>query len=305
MTHYLLRRFISIIPVLFAVSTIVFFIIHFIPGDPIDLILGERALAADRAQLAHALKLEEPVLVQYGYFLKGLISGEWGTSIFDNRPVLELIKDNYGATVVLACAAMFVAMFIAIPAGIIAAVKRNSIWDSIAMFIALVGISVPNFWLGPVLVLIFSVHVGILPISGRESWTSLILPAITLGTGLAAMLARMTRASMIEELKSEYITVARAKGVSERNVIFKHAFKNALNPIVTIVGLQVGTLLAGTIITEKVFSWPGMGTLLLDSIRRRDYPVVEGCVLIISFAYVIINTMADCLYKAFDPRVRL
>jgi peptide/nickel transport system permease protein len=173
------------------------------------------------------------------------------------------------------------------------------------MLVALIGISVPNFWLGPVLVLIFSVHFEWFPISGRESWTSIILPAITLGVALAAMLARMTRASMIEELKSEYVIAARAKGISEKRLIFRHALKNALNPIVTIVGLQIGTLLAGTIITEKIFSWPGIGSLLLDSIRSRDYPVVEGCVLVICFAYVIINTLVDCLYKAFDPRVRL
>jgi peptide/nickel transport system permease protein len=305
MTRYLLRRLFSIIPVLFAVATIVFLIIHLIPGDPVDLILGERALPVDRARFAHELKLDQPVVVQYGLFLNGLVTGDWGKSIFNNEPVLDLLKERYGATLVLACAAMFLAVLIAIPSGILAAVKRNSIWDSLAMLVALIGISVPNFWLGPVLVLIFSVHFEWFPISGRESWTSIILPAITLGVALAAMLARMTRASMIEELKSEYIIAARAKGISEKRLIFRHALKNALNPIVTIVGLQIGTLLAGTIITEKIFSWPGIGSLLLDSIRSRDYPVVEGCVLVICFAYVIINTLVDCLYKAFDPRVRL
>jgi len=305
MTRYLLRRLLSIIPVLFAVATIVFLIIHLIPGDPVDLILGERALPADRAQFAHELKLDQPVVVQYGLFLNGLVTGNWGKSIFNNEPVLELLMERYGATLVLACTAMFFAVLIAIPFGILAAVKRNSIWDSIAMLIALIGISVPNFWLGPVLVLIFSVHFEWFPISGRESLMSLILPAITLGVALAAMLARMTRASMIEELKSEYVIAARAKGISEKRLVFRHALKNALNPIVTIVGLQIGTLLAGTIITEKIFSWPGIGSLLLDSIRSRDYPVVEGCVLVICFAYVIINTLVDCLYKVFDPRVRL
>lgn len=305
MGKYLRRRILWVIPVLFAVSTIVFFLIHIIPGDPVDLIIGEQALPADRAQLAHDLKLDQPLALQYTDFLKGIATGNWGKSIFDDTPVLELIKDRYGATLLLACSAMFVALLIAIPAGVFAAVKRGSIWDSITMLVALVGISIPNFWLGPVLILIFSVNLGILPISGHDSWTSLVLPAITLGAALAAMLSRMTRSSMIEEIKSEYITTARAKGLSEGRVIFKHAFKNALNPIVTIVGLQVGTLLAGTIITEKIFSWPGIGMLLMDSIGRRDYPVVEGCVLVISFAYVIINTAVDCLYKAFDPRVRL
>lgn len=305
MGKYLRRRILWTIPVLFAVSTIVFFLIHIIPGDPVDLMIGEQALPADRAQLAHDLKLDQPLAVQYGGFLKGIATGDWGKSVFDNTPVLERIKDRYGATLLLACSAMFVALLIAIPAGIFAAVKRGSIWDSLTMLVALIGISIPNFWLGPVLILVFSVNLGILPISGRDSWTSLVLPAITLGAALAAMLSRMTRSSMIEEIKSEYVTTARAKGLSEGRVIFKHAFKNALNPIVTIVGLQVGTLLAGTIITEKIFSWPGIGMLLIDSIGRRDYPVVEGCVLVISFAYVIINTAVDCLYKAFDPRVRL
>lgn len=305
MANYLLRRIFSIIPVLFAVSSIVFFIMHFVPGDPVDLILGEKALSVDRARLAHELKLDQPVIAQYGQFLEGLVTGDWGTSIYDDRPVLWLIRSRYGATLLLACVAMFIAVLVAVPAGIIAAVKRHSVWDSLAMLAALIGISVPNFWLGPVLVLIFSVHLGILPIAGRESWFSIILPAVTLGFALAAMLARMTRASMIEEMLSEYVVAARARGVPERSVILKHALKNALNPIVTIVGLQVGTLLAGAIIAEKIFSWPGVGMLLLDSIRRRDYPVVEGCVLIISFSYVIINTMVDCLYKAFDPRVRL
>lgn len=305
MSRYLLKRFFSIIPILFAVSTIVFFLIHLIPGDPVDLILGEQALPADRQMIAHELNLDKPVIVQYGIFLKGLVTGDWGKSIFDRRPVLEHLKDRYSATLLLACAAMFVAVFVAIPMGILAAIKRNSVWDSLAMLVALIGISVPNFWLGPVLILIFSVYLGFLPISGAGSLNALILPAITLGAALAAMLSRMTRSSMIEEIKRDYVVTARAKGVSEKRIIFKHALKNALNPIITIMGLQVATLLAGTIITEKIFSWPGIGSLLLDSIGRRDYPVVEGCILIISFAYVIINTTVDCLYKVFDPRIRL
>lgn len=304
MVHYVIRRVLSVIPVLIAVATIVFFLIHAIPGDPVDLILGEQALAADRAQLVRDLGLDRPVLQQYGHFLKGLITGQWGISLFDRRPVLLHLSDRYGATLLLSVAAMFFAVAIAIPAGIIAAMKRRSLWDSAAMLVALVGISVPNFWLGPVLILIFSVHWGLLPISGRESLISLVLPAVTLGAALAAMLSRITRSSMIEELGRDYVTAARAKGLSERRVIIKHALRNALNPIITIIGLQVGTLLAGTIVTEKIFSWPGIGSLLLDSIHRRDYPVVEGCILVIAFAYVIINTITDCMYKAIDPRVR-
>ncbi len=305
MVTYALRRTFAVVPVLLAVSTIVFFLLHAIPGDPVDLILGEQALPADRAAIAHELKLDQPVLVQYGSFLKGLVSGDWGRSIFDGRPVTELLKERFAATALLATAAMFVAVIFAVPIGTLAAIKRNTIWDSAAMFVALVGISVPNFWLGPVLILIFSVHLGVLPIAGIESVSSLILPAVTLGAALAAMLSRMTRASMLEELKAEYITTARAKGLSERVVVFKHAFRNALNPIITIVGLQVGTLMAGTIITEKIFLWPGVGMLLLESIHRRDYPVVQGCILVIAAVYVVVNTLTDLLYAKIDPRVRL
>lgn len=303
--RYIVKRLLSALPVLLAVSTIVFFLIHAIPGDPVDLIVGEQALAVDRARLAHDLHLDEPIARQYAHFVGGLVTGDLGKSIFDRRTVVSHLADRFGATLMLAVCAMFVAVTIAIPAGIFAAVKRGTLWDQIAMFLALLGISVPNFWLGPVLILIFSVKMGILPISGRESLVSLILPSITLGAALAAMLSRLTRSSMLEEIRREYVTTARAKGLSERAVIFKHALRNALNPVITIIGLQVGTLLAGTIITEKIFNWPGVGMLLLDSISRRDYPVVQGCILVISFAYVIVNAMTDCFYRVVDPRVKI
>jgi peptide/nickel transport system permease protein len=293
------------IPVLFAVSTIVFFLIHAIPGDPVDLIAGDRALPMDRVMLAHDLHLDEPVYKQYGRFIGGLMSGDWGKSLYDSRPVLSHIKDKFGSTFILALCAMAIAIGIALPAGIISSIRRGSGFDQGAMFLSLIGISVPAFWLGPVLILIFSVKLGVLPISGRESLVSLILPSITLGAALAAMLSRLTRSSMLEEIRREYVTTARAKGLSERSVIFKHALKNALNPIITIIGLQTAALLAGTVITEKIFSWPGVGMLLMDSIGRRDYPLVQGCILVISFAYVIVNTITDCLYSVVDPRVRL
>lgn len=305
MFQYIIKRIVIMIPVLVAVSSLVFFLIHMIPGDPVDLILGERALAADRMELSRDLHLDEPVVEQYGRFLVGLVSGDWGKSIYDKRPVLEHIGEKYGATLVLSISAMFVAVLIAIPIGIFAAVRKGGFWDQASMFAALVGISVPNFWLGPVLILIFAVHLGWLPISGRGSIVSLVLPSITLGFALSAMLSRLTRASMIEEIKTEYVTTARAKGLSERAVIYKHALRNALNPVITIIGLQVGTLLAGAIITEKIFNWPGLGSLLLDSISRRDYPLVQGCIIVISFAFVIVNMATDCLYKAVDPRVKL
>jgi peptide/nickel transport system permease protein len=303
--QYIVKRLLMVIPVMLAVSTIVFFLIHAIPGDPVDLILGEQALAVDKAALSKQLHLDEPVAEQYARFLGGLVSGEWGTSLFDRRSVASHLEERWRATFILAVCAMSVAILIAIPIGIFAAIRKGTLWDQAAMFVSLVGISIPTFWLGPVLILVFSVDLGILPISGRESVASLILPSITLGTALAAMLSRLTRSSMLEEIKREYVVAARAKGLSERRVIVKHALRNALNPVITIIGLQTGSLLAGTIITEKIFNWPGIGSLLLDSINRRDYPVVEGCILVIAFAYVIVNMITDCLYRAADPRVKL
>lgn len=305
MFQYIVKRLLTVIPVLLAVSTIVFFLIHAIPGDPVDLILGEQALAVDKTQLMQELHLDEPVSIQYVRFLKGLVTADWGTSIFDRQSVMSHLAEKWSATFVLAVCAMCVAIIIAIPIGVFAAIRKGTVWDQTAMLASLVGISVPVFWLGPVLILIFSVHLGILPISGRQSLASLILPSITLGAALAAMLSRLTRSSMIEEIRREYVVAARAKGLSEKKVLFKHALRNALNPVITIIGLQTGTLLAGTIITEKIFNWPGIGSLLLDSISRRDYPVVQGCILVIAFAYVIVNIITDCLYRVVDPRVKL
>jgi len=303
--QYIIKRLLTVIPVLLAVSTIVFFLIHAIPGDPVDLILGEQALAVDKAQLMHELHLDEPVSVQYVGFLKGLVTGNWGTSIFDRQSVMSHLADRWSATFVLAICAMGIAIMFAIPIGVFAAIRKGTVWDQTAMLASLVGISVPVFWLGPVLILIFSVHLGILPISGRQSLVSLILPSITLGAALAAMLSRLTRSSMIEEIKREYVVAARAKGLSEKKVLFKHALRNALNPVITIIGLQTGALLAGTIITEKIFNWPGIGSMLLQGIQRRDYPVVQGCVLTIAFTFILVNLLTDFLYVYLDPRVEL
>lgn len=294
-----------LLPILFVVSTIVFFLVHLIPGDPVDFILGEQALAVDREALRHELKLDLPLPHQYQAFMKGLTAGDWGKSLLDERPVLQHLKERYLSTVVLAASALFVSLALAIPLGIFAALKKYSIYDSAAMFFSLLGISMPNFWLGPLMILLFSIQLGWLPVAGREGLSSLILPACTLGAAMAAILSRMTRASMLEVLHKEYVLTARAKGLPERKVIWKHALKNALNPVITIVGLQLGALLAGAIVTEKIFNWPGLGSLLIDSIQRRDYPVVQGCVLVIAFGYVFINTLTDCLYRWVDPRVRL
>jgi peptide/nickel transport system permease protein len=305
MLKYAINRLFTALPVLLAVSTVVFLLIHVMPGDPVDIILGEHALPADRAALAGELHLDEPVARQYARFMGGLVEGDLGRSLYSGRPVAELIASRWPATLLLASCAMLVAVAIAIPAGVFAAARRGTGWDRASMLAALIGISVPNFWLGPALMLVFAVELGWLPISGAGSPSALVLPAITLGAALAAMLSRITRSSMIEELGREYVTAARAKGLPERRVVFKHALRNALNPVITVVGLQVGTLLTGAIITEKIFGWPGMGTLLMDAISRRDYPVVQGSILVICFVYVIVNVATDCLYRAADPRVKL
>ncbi|MDO8527534.1 MAG: ABC transporter permease, partial [Deltaproteobacteria bacterium] len=254
MISYIIKRVLLLIPVLLVVSTIVFFLIHIIPGDPVDFILGEQALPVDRELLIHEFELDRPVSVQYLHFMKGVLKGDLKHSLLDRRSVARHIQERYGATLQLAVAALFVALIIAIPLGIFAALKKNSIYDSSAMFLSLVGISMPNFWLGPLLILLFCVTLGWFPVAGRESLSSIVLPAVTLGAALSAMLSRMTRASMLEVLNKEYITAARAKGLPESKVILKHALKNALNPILTIVGLQVGALLAGAIVTEKIFN---------------------------------------------------
>lgn len=305
MLQYLIKRLLILIPILFVVTTIVFFLIHLVPGDPVDLILGEQAMNADREVLRQELHLDLPVPQQYAEFMGGLVRGNWGKSLFDHRPVLQHIGDRYLATVELALAALFVSVAIAIPLGIFAALKKYSVYDSASMFLALIGISMPNFWLGPLMILLFSIHLGWLPVAGKEPLSAIILPAVTMGGALAAMLSRITRASMLEVLEKEYVMVARAKGLSESKVVLKHALKNALNPVITIVGLQVGTLLAGAIITEKIFNWPGLGTLLIESIQTRDYPLVQGCILVIAFGYVFINTLTDVLYRVVDPKVRL
>jgi len=305
MFTYFLKKMLYMIPILFTVSTSVFFLSHVIHGNPVDIILGEQALEADRQALMKARHYDKPILVQYAYYMKGLVKGDLGTSFYNDRPVTEMLKERYPRTIHLALSAMLITVLIAIPAGIIAALKKNSWIDSSAMFVALFGISVPTFWLGPLLIIVFSIWLGWFPAGGYDFSGAVVLPALTLGMALAAMTSRMTRSSMLDVLKSEYITTARAKGLKEKKVILKHALKNALNPVLTIIGLQVGALLAGAIVTEKIFSWPGIGSLLIAAIEKRDYDVLQGCVLTISFTYVIINTLTDCFYKVVDPRIKL
>ena len=305
MHRYLIRRLLLTIPVLLGVATLVFSLIHFIPGDPAQAMLGEGAAPEDVAQLRERLGLDRPLLVQYGSFLKGLAHGDLGVSLRNDQPVLQQILERMPATAELAFASMAVAVLIALPLGIIAAVWRGTLVDHSAMTMSLVGISVPNFWLGPLLAIVFAVELGWLPVGGRGTLAHLVLPAVTLGAALAAILARMTRASLLEELREPYVLAARAKGVSRSRAVLHHALRNSLIPIVTILGLQFGVVLTGAVITETIFAWPGIGRLLIQSISFRDYPTVQGCVLLIAVTYVGVNLITDLTYGFLDPRIRV
>jgi len=304
MARYLARRLLFTVPVLLGVATLVFSLIHLVPGDPVQSMLGEGVSPQDVAEMRTRLGLDRPLLVQYGTFLKGLASGDLGTSLRTNQPVARAIAERMPATFELALAAMAVAMLIALPLGVLAAVKARTPTDVAATTLALVGISIPNFWLGPLLAIVFSVVLGWLPVSGRGSLAHLVLPAITLGAPLAAVLARMTRASVIEELNELYVLAARARGASRLRAIVRHAFRNSLIPIVTVIGLQFGAVLTGAVITETIFAWPGVGRLLIQSISFRDYPLVQGCILLIAGTYVSMNLVTDVLYGFLDPRIR-
>ncbi len=305
MHRYLIRRLLLTIPVLLGVATRVFSLIHFIPGDPAQAMLGEGAAPEDVAQLRERLGLDRPLLVQYGSFLQGLVRGDLGVSLRNDQPVLQQILERMPATAELAFASMAVAVLIALPLGIIAAVWRGTAIDYSAMTLSLVGISVPNFWLGPLLAIVFAVELGWLPVGGRGTLAHLVLPAVTLGAALSAILARMTRASLLEELREPYVLAARAKGVSRSRAVLHHALRNSLIPIVTILGLQFGVVLTGAVITETIFAWPGIGRLLIQSISFRDYPTVQGCVLLIAVTYVGVNLITDLTYGFLDPRIRV
>jgi peptide/nickel transport system permease protein len=294
------------LPVVWGVSTFVFLIIHLIPGDPIDLMLGENATQVDRQTLRRQLGLDQPLWQQYTTFVQRLVHGDLGQSLHSSRPVQTLIAERLPATAWLALAALCVSVGLAIPLGIFAALRPRSWLDTGSMVLALLGVSMPNFWLGPLLILIFSIQFGWLPVSGRGdgSLPYLILPAVTLGTGMMAVLTRMTRSSMMETLREDYIRTAAAKGLTAWTVVVKHALSNALIPLVTLIGLQGGALLGGAVITETIFAWPGLGELTVRAIQQRDYPVVQGCVLVIALTYVVMNMITDILYAIVDPRIR-
>ncbi len=304
MVLFLVRRLVLSIPVLLGVATLVFSLIHLIPGDPAQAMLGETASPADVEALRQRLGLDRPLLEQYGRFLGGLVRGDLGTSLRTGEPVTQQIRLRVPATMELAAAAMLVAIAVAIPLGVLAAVKRGTAIDAASMTLALTGISVPNFWLGPLLAIVFAVELQWLPVSGRGTWAHLVLPAVSLGAGLAAFLARMTRATLLEELRELYVQAARARGASPARAVLGHALRNGLIPIVTLLGLQFGNVLTGAVITETVFAWPGIGRLLIQSIGFRDYPVVQGCILFIATTYVLVNLATDLAYGALDPRIR-
>ena len=305
MIRYLSVRVLLALPALWLIVTMVFLLAHIIPGDPVQQMLGEGARAEDLQQLRHSLGLDQPISTQYVHYLAGVLHGNLGESFRFQEPVTRVILSRYPATLELAFVALLVCVAISIPAGIYAAEHRGTSADHAVGLFTLLGLSVPNFALGPVLILIFSVIVGWLPVSGRGGIPHLVLPAITLGAALAAILTRMVRSSVIEELSSDYVRTARAKGLSESQVLFRHAFRNALIPILTILGLQFGTLLAGAIVTETIFSWPGIGRLAVQAISARDYPVLQGCILLIAVSYVVVNLLTDMVYALVDPRVRL
>lgn len=315
MGKYILNRLILMVPVLFLVSVIVFSLIHFIPGSPVDFIFAEQKVIDPevRAQLERSLGLDKPLPVQYFNWIGRVIRGDFGESIFYRRSNYQIIRERFPATLLLTLVATFIAVVFAIPAGVIAAVKRHTMGDYISMVVALLGISIPHFWLGILLILAFSLYFPILPPSGyvlslKEPLVTLkhfILPALTMGTGTAAVVARMTRSEMLEELGKEYVRTARAKGVPERSVIFKHALKNALVPTLTVIGLHFGRLLGGSVIVEYIFSWPGIGGLMVDAIYSRDYPLIQILILLFALVFIAINFIVDIFYKYVDPRIKL
>lgn len=276
-----------------------------VPGDPVAVMLGDWASPADEELLRHQLGLDLSIGHQYWNYISGIFQGNLGDSLFYQKPVISLIEERFPYTLQLALMALFIAVLIAFPLGIWSSLNAGKLPDHFAMSVSLIGVSIPNFWLGPMLILLFSITLGLLPVSGAEQPFSWFLPAITLGTALAAILARMLRASLLEIYHEDFIKTAKAKGLSKTVVYGKHALRNALLPVVTILGLQFGTLLGGAVITEVVFDWPGLGQLLVDSIQRRDYPVVQACILIISVAYITVNGLTEIVYAWLDPRIRL
>jgi ABC-type dipeptide/oligopeptide/nickel transport system permease component len=304
MLRYLSLRVLYTLPVIWLVVSLVFVLIHLVPGDPILQMLGEGAPSTDIQAARHAYGLDVPLSQQYIHYWEGVLHGDLGPSLRFNQSVTSLIAERYPYTLELTLGALFVAIILSIPAGVRSAQRRNLWDDRLLSVVSLFGLSFPNFALGPILILIFAIKMGWLPVSGAGGLAHLVLPSITMGGGMAAILTRMVRTSMLEELGQDYVRTARAKGLSERTVVYRHALRNAMIPVLTVLGLQFGALLAGAIVTEKIFSWPGIGRLTIDAIGNRDYFLVQGCILAIGLTYVAVNFLTDLLYSVANPRIR-
>lgn len=307
MKAYIIRRLLLLFPLILGVLTIVFLFLRLIPGDPVELMLGEQASGADRELLRQELGLEKPLPIQYVDFLYAALHGDFGKSLtlYPGTPVADILIDRYPYTFQLSLVSIIIAIFIAIPLGIISAIWEDSPTDSFSLALSLLGISIPNFWLGPLLILFLSYRFPLFPMPSEGGWMTIVLPAFTLGFGMSAVLLRMMRTAYLDVLSKDYMRTARGKGIHPIRIHLKHGFKNSLNPVITILGLQLGILLAGAVVTETVFSWPGIGHLVVEAIRSRDYPIIQGCIVLISFSYIIVNLITDLLYQWTDPRITL
>ncbi len=304
MIAFVVRRLALTLPVVWIIVTLVFGLIHMVPGDPVAQMLGEGASVTEVERMRREFGLDRPIWEQYRSYIGGLLRGDLGVSFRNQQSVATSILTRYPATIELALAATLFSIALALPLGVLSAVRRGRTADRTVGFVSLLGVSLPSFASGPILILMFSITLGLLPVSGRGGFLNLILPAITLGAGLAAITTRMVRASMLEEIHQDYVRTARAKGLSESTAIFRHALRNGLIPVITILGLQMGVLLAGAIVTERIFAWPGLGLLTIQAINARDYPLVQGCILTIALSYIFINLVTDLLYSVVDPRIR-
>lgn len=304
MSRYVLKRLVMLIPVLIGVTFLVYFIISLSPGDTAAMLAGEDADAATIEALRKELGLDQPVIVQYAKYMLNLLQGDMGNSYKTGRPVTNMIVSCFPNTAKLAFWSILVAVGIALPIGVISATKQYSMFDNVGMVVALIGVATPNFWLGLMMIILFSLNLGWLPSGGNKGWSSYIMPAITLGTGDAALITRMTRSSMLEVIRADYIRTARAKGVPENKVVYQHALRNALIPVVTAIGLQFGSLLGGATLTETVFAWPGIGRSTVDSIKTKDTTQVLGNIVVLTITFSCVNLLVDILYAFIDPRIK-
>ncbi len=304
MRSFILTRTLLAAPTILGVVTLVFFLIHMVPGDPVVLMLGDYATKQDITQMRRELNLDRPLAEQYGLYIENLVHGDLGTSVYYKKPVLKIVMERFTYTLALTVFAMLVSLLVSVPLGVISAYKQDTWFDRLTAGTSVLGLSLPNFWIGIILILIFAVKLNLLPVAGAHSASSIILPGLTLATGMSAITIRMIRANMITAIRHESFTANLARGIDVNRALFVHALKATLIPVITLVGMQFGLLLSGAIITETVFSWPGMGRLLVDSVMTRDYPLLSGTVLVIALIYVAVNLVTDILYYAVEPRMR-